>query len=70
MESSIMAKKDLKRAPLIETYIKRKCTVKQVTDTLVLSERRAKQIKKHSKKHSIKSIFLYIIHNYYYKVTK
>lgn len=48
--------KDLKRATLIEACIKGQCTVKQVADTLGLSERRVKQIKKEVKENGVKSI--------------
>ena len=52
----MLKQKDLKRATLIEACIKGKCTVKQVADTLGLSERRVKQIKKEVKENGVKSI--------------
>lgn len=49
----MLKQKDLKRATLIEACIKGQCTIKQVADTLGISERRVKQIKKTNYKKSI-----------------
>mgnify|MGYP004496187545 CR=1 FL=1 len=42
----MLKQKDVKRATLIEAYIKGQCTIKQVAIALGISERRVKQIKK------------------------
>ena len=52
----MLKQKDLKRATLIDACISGKCTVKQVADTLGLSERRVKQIKREVKENGVKSI--------------
>lgn len=48
--------KELKRVTLIEACINGKCTVKQVAQSLGISERRVKQIKKEVKENGVQSI--------------
>lgn len=48
--------KELKRVTLIEACINGKCTIKQVAQSLGISERRVKQIKKEVKENGVQSI--------------